>query len=347
MLLLFGTGPEIVAGVIVLVVAVGMRPRLGRPPRHVLDRAAAPTLYAVADRVAAAAGARPADVIGVDAGYHASTARVGLRRRNVLTLGLPLWETLTPGQRLALLGHEFAHDAGGDQRRGLVIETARRILSDWSGMLAPGAPGERKGVRGSLYDRPLAIASLSWTRNRAGAFGASLSDVGEFISRLVLGSVGKAAEAVHRLLTRLTERSGVRAEYLADRTAARIASARSAEGMLRALVLLPTAAAALDRMTSGAGPAVPGRGGRPADLWQRFGDYMASVPGSERARRLRLSELRGDALDPGHPPTCLRVAYVGKLVYPEPAVVVSEAETAAIAAELAGVRAALADELRH
>ncbi|MFF1871741.1 hypothetical protein [Kitasatospora herbaricolor] len=48
-------------------------------------------------------GTKLVDVIRVTDEFNASFARVGLRRRSVLTLGLPLGEPLGQRQRLALL----------------------------------------------------------------------------------------------------------------------------------------------------------------------------------------------------------------------------------------------------
>ncbi|NED82958.1 M48 family metalloprotease, partial [Streptomyces sp. SID11233] len=66
----------------------------------------------------AAVGTRGVDLIAIDGEVNASAMRYGVRGRMLLTLGLPLWESLGPEQRLALLGHELAHHAHGDTRHG-------------------------------------------------------------------------------------------------------------------------------------------------------------------------------------------------------------------------------------
>ncbi|MFF5494967.1 M48 family metallopeptidase [Streptomyces aquilus] len=66
-----------------------------------MSRSAAPELYAPVDEVAAALGTRSVDVIALDARTNASVTHLGVRRR-VLTLGLPLWEVLSPQERIAL-----------------------------------------------------------------------------------------------------------------------------------------------------------------------------------------------------------------------------------------------------
>ncbi len=335
--LLTGTVPEIILGGVVLLLVAFVWSRRGRPPGHRLDRGAAPTLYAVADRVAAACGARPVDVIAVDAGFDAGVSRVGPRRRRVLTLGLALWETLTSDQRLALLGREFALAAAGDPRRGVVVESAERTLSGWIRLAVPAARHEE--ARAGAVGWPAPSLVMGGNRDTS---GSALRNTADMFSQVVLGAVGKAAGALLAWLGRLTQPAGTRAEYLADRVAARIASGRSAQGMVRASALLPTAMSALDRM-AGAGPA--GTAGGPGDLWRRFGVYMASVPDSERARCLRLARLRGTRADPRHPATHLRLAHLRTLDFPAPAVLVGEPEHQAVDRELTQVRAAVAADL--
>lgn len=86
----------LVLSALMLAVAAMGRPRLGRPAKDavVLDRRSAPTLYGLLDRVAAQVGARLVDVVVADHDFNAGYGAVGLRRRRVLYVGLPLWRTL-------------------------------------------------------------------------------------------------------------------------------------------------------------------------------------------------------------------------------------------------------------
>ena len=351
----------------VLLVAVGclFRPRLGPGRRSlrkltVLERSAAPTLYALADRVAAEVGTTPAAVIAVDGRHNASYHRVGLRREVVLTLGLPLWETLTPEQRLALLGHEFGHGANGDFRRSLWVGSALRSLQEWYYLLSPGA-----GPYG---------------RRSGGRAGRGLVASGTAVAAVVLAVFAALVLLFHRLLTRLTALSSRRGEYLADGFAVRVAANDAAEGLLEMLTLGSSVdhvvrrrrlnAKPVRRSRAGAGagrvpvPAAvprpaneyqpirrpaetvttPARPAQPAaaDLWTELRSYIASIPQSERARRLVASRLEETAVDASHPPTHLRTAYVRQLPQAAPAIVLTTAEVRAIDAELAPLRAALA-----
>jgi hypothetical protein len=315
-LLISGTWPERVIGAVALVIAVVLRPRLGRVPRHALDRTAAPTLHAVAERVTAELGTRPVDLIALDARYGSGYLTAGPRRTRVLVLGLPLWVTLTMDQRLALFGRELGHATGRGRRSASWIATALDSLTVWSEVFRPGP------IRQSPY---LDVPSPDGRRRSGG-----LATVGELAARPVLTLLRQGTRVLHRLLSTLSDQSGAQAAYLADAAAARVATAPSTESLLRAQLLNETAMRALERLTRGTG-----------EIWDELRTYLASVPETERARQLRRSELRG-----GNPPTYLRIAFVHRLPHAAAAVSVSEAEEKAIDAELAPVLASIAEELR-
>lgn len=115
---------------VLLAVAFLIRPRYGRLTRHdlVIRRDAAPTLYGLLDRIAAAAGAKPAQLVRLDEQFNASYGAIGLRHNRVVTIGLPLWRTLTPQQRVAVLAHEFGHEVNGDVRHLTLTTTALTTL---------------------------------------------------------------------------------------------------------------------------------------------------------------------------------------------------------------------------
>ncbi|MFD6261739.1 M48 family metallopeptidase [Micromonospora chalcea] len=96
----------VVGGVALIALAVALRPRFGRIDRdlEVLTEQEAPELHALVREVASAVGAAMPHVIGVDGDINAYATAVGLRRRRVLGLGLPLWGALDGPARVALLG---------------------------------------------------------------------------------------------------------------------------------------------------------------------------------------------------------------------------------------------------
>jgi Zn-dependent protease with chaperone function len=122
--------PVFVLSLLLLAVAFLIRPRFGRMPKGalLLTRTDAPELYRLLDRVADEVGARRVDVIAIDRFFNASYAAVGLRRRRVVTIGLPLWNALSPEERISVLGHEFGHGVNRDSRHLLVVGTALQTL---------------------------------------------------------------------------------------------------------------------------------------------------------------------------------------------------------------------------
>jgi len=333
-LLVTGTWPQRILGAVELLIALALRPRPRRAPRHTLDRATAPTLYAVTGRVAAELGTRPPDLIAVDARYGSGSLTVGARRRRVLVLGLPLWETLTPDERLALLGHELARTAGGGGRGARWIDTALDSLTTWTDVLRPGP--DLLAEASPALDDP--VPGMAGTRRDS----VAMNSMGAALARPLLDLMEHGARRLHRLLSRLNDGSAGPVEYRADASAARIASPASTRGLLHALLLRDTAVFALQRLAR----AGDGGGDAGTGLWEGLRDHMASVPDTERARRLRLSEVRGDAASDTSPPTHLRIRFVERLPRSEPTVEVTTGETGTIETELLPARTSIARELR-
>jgi Zn-dependent protease with chaperone function len=299
--------PTIVAGIPLVLVAVGLRPRLGRTPprRGTLRREQAPTLFALVDRVAAAAGAVAPHVIAVDPDYNASTGRVGLRRRSALRLGVPLWITLEPRMRVALLAHEVAHDLNGDPARGLIVQpalTAFRRIAD-----ATGGHLTIVGIAGP--DRqPVNIVQL--------------------IVELGLWMVSRIFLLVHVGLAALGMRDHQRAEYLADAVAVDVAGTEAMVSLLDRLVLLPGIATLI---AYNAETTLPAR-------WRG----MAESFHASRLDRLAQRQLtmRATSLWHSHPPTGLRARMVEGWPARAGTVELSDEESARIDHELAGWYAA-------
>ncbi len=197
--------PIAFGGLLLVLVAVAARPRLGKLDKRAerLQRVQAPTLFAVIDRVAAELGAPRPDVILVDAEFNASCSTVGLRRRRVLCLGLPLWTALPPQQRLALIAHELGHLVNGDPRRGVVS----------------GIPVNTLNVLTDL------------TRPDSDSYGAIAA-----IASLLMGILHGSLTCVRLALLWIWLRTCHRAEYLADEMAARVAGSAATVGLLDRLL---------------------------------------------------------------------------------------------------------------
>jgi Zn-dependent protease with chaperone function len=304
-----------VCGVLVLLLAWSLRPRLGRLPEDgiVLRRVDAPELFALVDEVAAAVGTRGVDAVVVDGEINAAVSGLGLRGR-MLILGVPLWSVLTPQQRVALLGHELGHFVNGDTRHGLVVGSAHRSLVLWYHYFAP-------------VD---AVTALQMITNFA---------IMPF--RLLVG----ALLAVFDLLA---VRATQRGEYLADSAAARAGSTEAAVGLMDRLLVADSVEINLRREINAR--RIGGPVGRTASnagegLWDELAARVGEIPEYEHERRRRVGARRGHSVDSTHPPTHLRRQHL-LLAAPVGASVTADADRERrIADELADSGARVAREV--
>ncbi|MEU5087359.1 M48 family metallopeptidase [Streptomyces sp. NPDC021356] len=317
--LVWGWGSGLVVlGVVLLAIAVALRPRLSGPPAEgtVLHRADAPELYALIDEVAGVVGTRGVDTITVGKEINASVMSQGVRGRRALTLGLPLWEVLTPQQQVALLGHELGHYGNGDTRHGRVVDTALRSLATWHYYFLPiPRPNATEMVVNVVYAVPLLLVQGTLT-----------------------------------LLDHLTLRATQRAEYLADREAARAASTEAAAGLMDQFLVAESVDVFLRRERNNAALTGSRSARRTATasadgtdgLWPRLAAHMASVPEHEYERQRRAGARRGHSVDSTHPPTHLRRACLLAGPPAQAAVLLDDDRLGRITAELTGARAEVA-----
>jgi Zn-dependent protease with chaperone function len=314
--LAFPNPAAIVAGVLLVGVAYLMRPRLGKlPTERTVGRADAPALYALVDSVADALEVPTVDVIVLDHHFNASWAVPGLRRRRVLTLGLPLLAMLGHEERVALIGHELAHARNGDAQRGFVVGSAVDALVEFYRAIGPEHfGGAREWSELAFFERLVNL--FLW-----------------FVSRPVLGVL---LLELHLLL-----RDSQRAEYYADALAARVAGTRAAIGLEEQMLLESTFRFAVQHTAHA-------RNG--ADLFAELERAVSGVPERERERRRRVARLEDARLDDTHPPTAKRLALLESREPVDAAVVCSEEQAEAIDAELSAhresVQAALLDDYR-
>ncbi|MEU5905487.1 M48 family metallopeptidase [Micromonospora sp. NPDC047467] len=291
----------ILLGVAMVGLAVALRPRFGRldPELEVLSRDRAPELFALIDEVSTAIGAPMPDVVGVDGDINAYAGAVGLRRRKVLCLGLPLWGSLTAGERVALLGHELGHFVNGDPRRGLLTQPAFTMLGSAADLFRPV-----QTVRG----------------------GGIVEMVGDALGRAFQWVVSRFLFAAHLVLVSVALRDSQRAEYLADELAARVAGSTAATDLLDALLAAESMALAVRRET---------RAGHGPDRW-RSALAQARAANADRLPLLRQLSVRDEAsLFAAHPPSGLRRRMLTDRPLRDPAVVLTEARMERIDAELA------------
>jgi len=311
-----------IATVLLLIVAAEVRPRLGRIPRgdNVLNRDSAPASFAVLDEVARATGSRTPDVLVVSPDFNAAMGRAGLRGKQVLTIGLPLWEALDDRQRLAALGHECGHEVNGDVRSTVLVGTAIQSLHRWAWLLLPDTRASRRrpGVN-------------------AGGAMSSIFLIAEYLVPLVLLPISVTIGLLAVGLERIAGRSGQRAEYRADELAAITAGTDAALSMLDQFFGAEHCMHAMS---------VALRSDRDADVWAVERRFMHSVTPTQRERWRRLASRDQHRTDASHPPTLLRQEMLRSRVRVSGTLDVVPDQLAAMTAELAAFEPMMAQQLR-
>lgn len=206
-----GFGPvSVLATIMLVLVVIETRPRLGSVPTSVvvLDPAKTPELHNLVARLAGSLGVRRVPTIGVEASCSAWTTSIGLRRRGLVTIGMPLWDMLSPQERAAVLSHELAHALHGDLTHSLVISNSSRTLTAWY-QLVNGKTLTRSGHEG--------------------------------LADLLMGAWAIAILGVLRAQISLALRGKPLAEYNADLAAAKVASGEATASALDKTLLAPQA----------------------------------------------------------------------------------------------------------
>jgi heat shock protein HtpX len=295
-------------GALMVGAAVLMRPRLGRlrpllAGADELTREQAPQLFGLLDQVATAAGAPMPHHVLLTPEFNAGMAVVGLRRRRVLMLGLPMWAVLRPQERVALLGHEFGHTVNNDVRRGLASRLALTTFGHLADLLLPAHP---PSYQRGLIDLATRLARvLLWP---------------------VLWSAAQLLWCVHLGLNVLGARDGQRAEYYADALAARVAGSNAVQSLSDALVSSGTLAAVT---------ASRARGRQLAAGWRVAAEQTRQEQQPRLARLRQLSLRRDSSPFASHPPGGLRHRMIAAHPHRTPAVVLTDSRSALIDAELA------------
>ncbi len=142
-------------GLILVGLAVVLRPRLFKPDDTMLSPADVPTLYRVVNEIAAEMKAHPIQQIGTNDDKNAYYARAGFRQQPMIVFGKPLLLNLKPQERVALIAHELAHDVNHDARRGLIIGSSHNTLVAWFQILLPDA--DRAGILMALARIPMRL----------------------------------------------------------------------------------------------------------------------------------------------------------------------------------------------
>lgn len=262
----------VIVGLLIIGVAVHLRPRWGKRDRKTLTvgRDDCPALFGLLDQIADSVGSKRVALVQLDGRFNASFSWVGLRRERVVTLGVPVWAAATGQERVALLGHELAHDANKDVTHHVFVRTALWSLSEWHDILRPVPQRSSRGI----------VALAEW------------------FLLLVFWPLRMAIRGLFHLQKRLMYRDSQRAEYLADQLAAGAGSTEATISLLDKFVFAPGCARAVDSAR---------RANDRVNTAEIVTQYLASVPERERERLRRQDRARGQRVDVTHPPTYARI----------------------------------------
>ena len=302
--LLWQYSPNLIAillGIVFIVMAWLVRPRLNRRPANLVTRDLnrLPAMFGLADSISDGLGAPRIDGFVIDAAFNASIWHYGLRRKVVITIGLPLFHLLERNEKMALLAHEIGHRVNGDISRGLMVGTAIDALILWHEVLYADYIWEPDSGLEGLFAAPFNVAMrlvsiIPWTA----AF----------------------------LLVHLLWRDSQKAEYYADAIAAKVAGRDPLLGLLRKLLFANCFRLSVQRTALNGG-----------DLFAEQQSETEKLPQSERDRLLHL-EMTNLRLDATHPPLSHLMMMLNAYATDGPQAVLSEADDARISSELADWR---------
>ncbi|MEG3627717.1 M48 family metallopeptidase [Streptomyces poriticola] len=277
-------------GILLIGLALHLRPRFGRDEEEqLLGRADAPLLFALLDETADAVGTRGCDAVRLTPGLSIGAAPRGLRGRR-LDIGLGLWATLTPQQRVACLAHALGHFATGDVRYNLVVRTA---LPD------PHRPGRSSGDPGLLREQVLAAPSTSRHADEMAQAAARFrvdSALARWGGRLAAWPLRLPARSARRLVAPVAEE----AEFRSDALAARVASTGAAVQALERLARSAAVETELRRLAVEAGTFRRRDAAR--DLWRSLAAHTADLPDRgphHEVTQARIDRLSGAEWHPG------------------------------------------------
>ena len=125
----------LIVGLILIGFGYVLLPPRYRNTQQTYSRVDLPLLFELLDDIAARMGTTAPDGIHFDGDFNAYmthlSARHSRRRDWILGIGLAMWATLSPQQRIALLAHELGHRVSDDPMRHGVFARAKVVLENW------------------------------------------------------------------------------------------------------------------------------------------------------------------------------------------------------------------------
>lgn len=297
----------VILGCLLLGVVWLLFPRVGRLPDRVLKQSEFPAIYALVAEISDRLGVEPVRHIAVDEEFNASIGNCGFRAVPLLTIGLPLWQTMDNPQRVALLSHEIAHRANGDPARGTFTYTALYTLHQWHEILTQ-----------ELYDT---------------------GGIVELIVTLFMRMLAAVVEVLILVLSHLLWRNTQKAEYLADYLGTTVCGT---DAMVETLDRIRVGADSLYSILTSNVTSVSQSG---EELLRMVTNAMEQIPEHERERIRRIDRAMEGSLDATHPPTEFRIQFLEHHRIDAARVYLSGERAADIAAELAPLEESIGKKL--
>nr|WP_275690993.1 M48 family metallopeptidase [Paenibacillus aceris] len=234
------------------------------------------------DDIAKVMGSENVHGVVINEKFNASYREIGLKRRKIITLGLPLIEILDEKELTALIAHELAHGINGDQNRSYWVGSAFYTLTYWYTVIRPDR----------LWDPGYRVLAFFM-----------------FFANLVLLALSHFIYFLLHILCHLFWQDSQRAEYLADQLAAQTASPKATISLLNKLHLDGMFEFTILKVINSK---------RSDHFFDDFKEQIRILPQREMERLQRASVKAGARLDATHPPTANRVSFISNLEHDEP-----------------------------
>jgi Zn-dependent protease with chaperone function len=299
--LIINFGINVVSGLLSLFlmgITIVSFPRFNKVPKGIISRSEFPALYKLLDSITKASNSKDVYGIVINDEFNASYTEIGLKRRKIVTIGLPLFYILSNEEKVALLSHEIAHGINGDIRRGLITGTALNTLIEWYEIISPDS-------------------------NVDDAWG--YIPVVSTITKLIMLAFSKIILLVITTLIYLVHNDSQRAEYLADYIGASISGTNEMKALLDKMHLGIYSRIALQKTVLSSGK---------TNFFHEILEQVNMIPKKEFERIKLVERMEESKLDVTHPPTAYRISLMEQQKSFSPKITLSESDSFQIEKEM-------------
>lgn len=231
-----------------------------------------PALYTMVNKISDYLGVTEVDGIIIDEDFNASFGRYGIKKKKILTIGLPLFSILGDKEKVALISHEIAHDVNNDALIGRISGKALDILGKWYLSVAPNE------IMAAVFSRfPIAILLIPFYW---------------IISKIIL--------LYWYLLSIISWRDSQCAEYYADYLSSTVSGSEEMISTLEKLYYSSSFYSTADNIIRY----------NDKNILNSFLERIKNVPQRELERIKRLIVDKQSQIDSTHPPTVFRIEFL-------------------------------------